>query len=499
MAGGLELTQPTLDKASLIRSITRESLEEFVREFWDTIIAEEMRWGWHMTEMCDQLQEIAERVFKGEPKTHDLLCNISPGTTKSTIFSIMYPAWVWTNMASARFICVSNNDRLAMTFSRKMRSIVESDKYRASFPEIKLVKDQNTKGMFANSEKGSRMSIGTGGNPIGEHAHFLIVDDPIDPDTASAITGIEMEAVNQYLRETLPQRKVDTEISVTLMVMQRLKEDDPAGQMLEIGRAKDKEDKAKGIDNPACVRHLCIPATLEYDVIPKRLEKFYTDGFMNPAKLGARVLAHKLIEVGGEYAFAGQFGQSPVPRKGGQFKVDRFHYDSPPRHWKNRIRYWDKASTKDGGDYTAGPLLGEDMHGRFWVLHVKRGQWDTHERDQIIVSTAQSDGVEVKIGLEEEGGSSGKDASLATIKKLAGFSVFADRPTGDKATRAVPYSDQVNGGNVYLAPEEPGDEWHKAYVGELRLFPRGKNDDQVDGSSGGFKDLTKHKVEGGTW
>ena len=84
----------TLDEVDLVRSVTRDSLYQFVREFWHTITQETPRWNWHIEYLCGILQDATGRVERGEVRPYDLLCNISPGTTKSTIFSVM---WRWND------------------------------------------------------------------------------------------------------------------------------------------------------------------------------------------------------------------------------------------------------------------------------------------------------------------------------------------------------------------------------------------------------------------
>ena len=72
----------------------RRSFYEFVQYFWDTIIAEEPIWNWHIKYLCDELQAIGQRVAKREQKEHDYyIINVPPGSSKSTIISEMYPLW----------------------------------------------------------------------------------------------------------------------------------------------------------------------------------------------------------------------------------------------------------------------------------------------------------------------------------------------------------------------------------------------------------------------
>lgn len=481
---GLQLMK--LDKDKLEASVCRDSFYEFVKRFWDSIIPEEFTDNWHIKYLCDELQIVAERVFNNQPKLYDLIINISPGTTKSTICSVMFPAWVWTRMPSARTIGTSYAFPLAMDLSRKNRDIVWCDKYLKLFPEVVLSDDQNAKSYFMNTEKGWRLAVGTGGSVTGFHAHFILVDDPVDPN--GAISEAELKSANKFMTETLPTRKVDKKVTVTILIMQRLHQDDPTGAKI----TKSKEEGGTKI------KHICLPAEINEDnkktVKPRRLISKYKNGLMDPIRLDRKTLKENEIGLG-QYGYSGQFMQTPTPLGGGMFKTPRIEIDIPPRKWKRlaRVRYWDKAGTKDGGAWTAGVLMGEDLDGRFWILDVVRGQWESYEREKIIKQTAQADLKRVVIGVEQEPGSGGKESAQATVRNLAGFMVRVDRPTGDKVLRADPFSVQVNAGNVMLAPGL----WNRVYLEELQFFPFSKFKDQVDASSGAFTILSKPRTSVG--
>jgi predicted phage terminase large subunit-like protein len=94
--------------------------------------------------------------------------------------------------------------------------------------------------------------------------------------------------------------------------------------------------------------------------------------------------------------------------------------------------------------------------------------------------------------VEQEPASGGKESAEASIRNLAGFSVHADRPTGDKVRRADPYSVQVNIGNVSLLH---GD-WNKGFIEEHRYFPFGAFKDRVDSAAAGFNELAGKKEAG---
>jgi len=123
------------------------------------------------------------------------------------------------------------------------------------------------------------------------------------------------------------------------------------------------------------------------------------------------------------------------------------------------------------------------------VLDVKRGQWSTHERERIIREVALVDGYGVDIWMEQEPGNGGKESSEGTIRNLAGFRAFSERPTGEKALRADAYSVQVNNGSVILLKGT----WNYAFIEEHRFFPYSTYKDQVDAASGAFQKLVGKK------
>jgi phage terminase large subunit-like protein len=114
----------------------------------------------------------------------------------------------------------------------------------------------------------------------------------------------------------------------------------------------------------------------------------------------------------------------------------------------------------------------------------------------------------VKIWVEQEPGSGGKESAENTITRLAGFVVHADRVTGDKEARAEPFAIQVEAGNVDLyipGGKKKGtlkDTWvggDDGFLHECELFPMGKFSDQVDAAAGAFNKLTQRKKIVGMW
>jgi predicted phage terminase large subunit-like protein len=477
---GMELARHHINPIELMASLCRDSLYDFVLEFWNVLEPQPFQNNWHVKYLCDEIQTVAERVIRGEPKKYDLIINISPGTTKTTIVSIMLPAWLWTRMPNAAIIAASHCDDSAMEPSRKNRALIKSEKYAACFPDVKITLDQDAKGFFVNTKTGTRYACGIeGGAVTGRHAHIIIIDDPINPRKGRS--EADTENANIQIKETLNNRRKDPMVTPIIMIMQRISENDPTGMMLKEWLFP--------------IKHICLPAEITDGINPPELRKYYVNGLMFPNRHTKEYLDSQKT---GEFFYAGQYLQSPIPLGGAMFHVERLNIEStPPQKWKMRMRYWDKAGTRDAGAYSVGVLMGKDFEDRFWVLDVVRGQWDSYIREKMIRSVAELDGYGVFVAVEQEPGSGGKDSAETTARNLAGFKVRKDRPTGDKAQRADPFSTQVNAGNVYLIRAE----WNRSYIEELRFFSleNSKYKDQVDASSGAFKFVAKPTLKVGGW
>lgn len=175
------------------------------------------------------------------------------------------------------------------------------------------------------------------------------------------------------------------------------------------------------------------------------------------------------------------------------------------RHWfeivdgvptdAKRCRYWDFAASEkklssDDPDYTAGVLMAY-ADGIAYVEHVIRVRQEPGAVEALVLQTAHADGQYVSIGMEQEGGASGKAWATHMIKLLSGFSVSAQPATGDKVTRAMPWLAQAQVGNVKLVRGQ----WNATYLDEVTMFPIGAHDDMVDATSGAFEKVaTMRKI-----
>lgn len=165
---------PEAIQKELLRRKFRKSFFEFVKHFWDTIIAENPVWNWHIEYMCNDLQNVFERLAKREVKEYDYyIYNVPPGSSKSTIISEMLPIWAWTIDPAFRYICGSYASTPAEDIASKCYKIYTSEKFGDIYPELVANKSGGMSN-FKNGLLGERYTTSTGSGITGIHAHAII-------------------------------------------------------------------------------------------------------------------------------------------------------------------------------------------------------------------------------------------------------------------------------------------------------------------------------------
>jgi predicted phage terminase large subunit-like protein len=442
------------------------SLKFFVTKAWDLLEpGVELKWNWHLDRICDELESITEGTFSKEYE--GLLINIPPGTMKSLLVSVLWPAWEWTRMPGLRYISSSYGARLSIRDTMKMRDIVTSPWYTRVYG-VNLSMDQSAKTWFTNDTEGWRLATSTKGEGTGEHPDRLIIDDPHKADEVRS--EVSRQSVLDWYDRTISTRGVSRGVK-RVVIMQRLHEEDLSAHIMTKGKW----------------RHLCFP--MRYD--PKRPDP------LDPRRTAGELLwpdmfdeaKVKALEISlGPYGTAGQLQQLPAPEGGGLFKGVWFKYvDELPKHKMRRIRGWDTAATEGGGDFTVGAKMSWDPEtGSFYIEDVVRGQWGPKDVDDIMKRTVYGDGRQVSQKEQQEPGSAGKTVIAKRARDLAGYDYGPSPTTGDKVTRARPYRAQVEAGNVYLKRAS----WNAEFIQEHEIFPNGAHDDQVDAVSTAFNELS---------
>ena len=438
----------------------------FVKKFWHVIIPEEPHYNWHIEYLCKELQAIAVKVKRREPKESDLIINIPPGTSKSTICTIMFPAWCWAIDPTLRILTASYSATLSTNHAIKSRDIIKSDLFQSYFPGIDIRYDQDNKMHYMNEQGGERYVTSVGGAVTGFHAHIIIVDDPINQlDSTSTVKRFE---ANNFMDSTLSTRKVDKELTPTILIMQRLHDLDPTGNMLS------KPEKK--------VKHICLPGELSDKVRPVELCDRYMNGLLDTVRLNRNALQGLRVDLG-TYGYAGQIMQTPHPDEGGILKKSFFpiitHEEFNTKVKDKKIvweffmdtAYTDK--TKNDPSALMSVCLFENN------AYIKRSKTVWLELPELIT--------EIKLFVASEGYTSlsrifvePKASGLSvvqTIKKETGLNIISlDPPKDSKVTRVQSASPVLESKRVFLIEGN----WNTNFIEEAAAFPNGSHDDQVD-------------------
>ena len=158
-----------------------------------------------------------------------------------------------------------------------------------------------------------------------------------------------------------------------------------------------------------------------------------------------------------------------------------------------RVRFWDMAATtpalgKDP-DYTVGAKATQSK-GIFYLEDIRRMRGSPAQVESLVLQTAQLDGKNTSIYIEQEPGSEGIlliDHYNRNV--LRGFACRANKATGSKELRANPVSSAAEAGNVKLV----NGKWINDFLDEAEAFPLGEHDDQIDAVSGAFSILMRHR------
>lgn len=411
----------------------------------------------HHKMVCDALM----RVFKGETKR--LVINIPPRYSKTELAVINWMTWCLGRVPDAEFIHTSYAAQLATNNAWQAREMVNHEAYREIFPGTQLRSDSSAKHEWRTTQGGVVYATGSGGTITGYGAGkhrpgfggAIVIDDPHKADEARS--DVMRQNVIDWFQNTLESRKNSPDTPI-IVIMQRLHEDDLAGWLLKGGNGEQWEQ-------------LCLAA------ITDEGEALW------PEKHDIETL--RRMEQASPYVFAGQYMQRPAPLDGGIFKPGMIQIvDALPAERIQWVRGWDLASTIDG-DFTAGGKLGRLPDGRLIIADMARERFGPDERDALIKNTASLDGRQVRISLPQDPGQAGKTQILYLTRALSGYRVTSSPESGDKITRAEPFAAQVNVGNVLMLRGP----WNEGLINEMRMFPNGSHDDQIDCCSRAFSEL----------
>jgi predicted phage terminase large subunit-like protein len=403
-----------------------------------------------------------KKVATGE--TDRLMVFMPPGHAKTEYATLLFSAWLLAQRDGIDLIGASYGQDYA---DRNSRKIIRLLQLYGDVLGIQLRSEAVSEWETVN--RGTYRAAGAGGGITGRRADLITIDDPFKGRQEADSLTIREKVWNWYRAEVITRLKPGARI---LIILTRWHEDDLAGRLLN--QAQSGGDQWRIINLPAIAE--------ENDMLGRQPGEALWPEWENVAALTRK------RAVIGEREWAALFQQRPRPIEGTLFKAAMIDVMTASPPCVSVVRSWDLAATKKFGtndpDWTVGVKLGRTANNRYIVQDVVRLRGGPDEVEAAIVNTASQDGRRVQIRLSEDPGQAGKSQTLYLTRKLAGYTVSAERETGDKATRAGPVASQCNVGNLSMV-ESP--VWNMHFRDELAAFPSGTHDDQVDGLSGAFR------------
>lgn len=452
---------------ALKQELARRNLEDFIRYTYPTY-----EFGWFNEELAAILTQFVEDTVNG--KQPRLMIFAPPRSGKSEQVSRRLPAWVFGKYPHMHIIGASYASALAIRMSRDVKKIMNDGPYKEIFPNVKLPTGKDSG--YTNQQNmwdivkhgGSYKAAGVDVGITGMGADIGIIDDPIKGAQEAASKTVRDAAYDWYRSDFYTRLSPKSGI---LLCTTRWHEDDLAGKLLK--------EMADGTGDKWVVVNC--PAIAEED------EKHRKKGeALHPARYPLERLK-AIKKVLGEYFWNALYQGRPTSKEGDIFKTEKISIvDAVPAGVIIRkVRAWDFAATKGGGDWTVGVLMGKGSDGRYYILDVVRGQYSSLEVEQILKATASRDGWDVEVRIPQDPAAAGKTVAQRMIGLLGGYIAKAVTVSGDKVLRASGFAAQVEAGNVVMVRAP----WNDAYKDILRDFPLGSNDDDVDASADAFNEL----------
>lgn len=433
----------------------------------------------HLRHLSARLEAAIADVQQGSSRR--IVVSMPPRMGKSQMTSVYLPLWLLRRNPAWKIGLLSHDPSLATAWGRTVRGLIEAH------PEfgLSLARDAGAASEWQVTGGGGVLSRSAPGQSItGRGFNILIVDDVVR-DFAAAHSETTRKALWEWWTANAETRLEPP--SLVLVIGTRWHEDDLIGRLLS--------DEYEG--DPADWEVISFPAIAEEGDALGRLPG---DPLLSPLVRqetpGQALTRWEAIKRSvGSYAWAALFQQRPAPATGAIFDTGWWRYwtTDPERATDDgRVRYidpdallgarwidsWDAAfKDTDSSDYVVGQRW--CLHGaNRYLIGQTRGRWAfpaTLARMGDWADGGPYPGHVFERLIEDK--ANGPAIISVLREKVAGIKPV--NPTTSKEARARAITPEVESGNVYL-PLPAEHPWVLDLLAELRSFPSGAHDDQVD-------------------
>lgn len=273
--------------------------------------------GFHVDAIAEHLQALSEGQLQ------NLIINIPPRHSKSSLVSVLWPTWEWIEDPHLRWLFISYGQGLSTRDSVKRRRLIESHWYRERWADrFDLTADQNQKIRFENDRTGVMIATSVGGLGTGEGGRRIVVDDPHNAKEVES--DVKREDVLDWWDATMSTRADDPDGVARVIVMQRLHERDLVGHIQ--AKAEEGGEQYDVLVLPAEYEprvQVCI-AGLDHD---PRTEP---GQLLSPERFNQAAVERLKVSLGDRAA--GQLQQRPAPAGGAIWKVDEWWGEGKNRY-----------------------------------------------------------------------------------------------------------------------------------------------------------------------
>jgi predicted phage terminase large subunit-like protein len=464
-------------------SRAEESLHYFVRLMWPVLEpSTPFADGWWPRSWCRHL----EAVTNGDVTR--IIANCPPGSTKSLITNVFWPAWVWgpKNKPSTRFLTAAYSQTLTERDNGRMGVLISSPEYQKYWGH--LFKANDSKVSLANDKTGWKVASSVGGSITGMRGDIFIIDDPNNINESES--KVIRDNTNRWLAEVMPTRLNDLEKSAIVLIQQRTHQEDATGFLLDPTRGGD--------------RWCYVMVPMEYDPdwtcgetqIGWKDPRTIKGDLFWPERFSAEASA-QLKETMTDYAWAGQFQQHPEPRGGAIIKRDWWKLYGKPDEDPTAVKLkfppfsyvaasldcalTDKTENDPSALVVMGiwevPQTGQQavMLMNVWIDHLKM-----HDLVQRVAKTCDKYRVDTLLIENKANGHSVQQEILRNYQRSDWGTILVDpTPAGGKVARVHAITHLFEEGLIW----RPNTTWAEDMIDEAAIFPRGRHDDRVDALS----------------
>lgn len=451
------------------------SLELEIGTFREFVPKANESFEWHPHNYA--LAEVAQKIADGELTR--VMIWVPPGTGKSETISRLLPAYYLMRFPARTVGLVSYGADLAEGLSGDARDY---------YQEAGGLVDNSTeaKKWWKTPQGGGMWAAGFAGAIRGKRFHLGIIDDPHKGPEELESEALKGKFKRWWARTWLNrQNRFFKKKAAIVVVMQRLDDDDLCGWLLKQKNAKQWTILA--LD--------AIKQAEPFDV-PKGVTLYPDDRKVGqnlcPLILTPEYLEEQQLD---EDAYHAQFLQRPRKQSGTVIDVTKFVIIPPEQAAPAMFRLMgvDLAlKTKTTNDYTVALPGYVGINRAYYLERPARRRVEAPDGVTMIAQRAKATRTQA-IGIESVGFQASTPQHVRRIPGMAGVAILELPTVSDKVVGAKSWTPFLNQGLIYLIDDGSG--WVQDFLDELKEFPRGKFDDQVDAVTKWFQTLTESNID----